>query len=41
MATEKINGIGEVISKYITPELTIGAPVYVNDILRIGDWKTV
>ena len=33
VATEKINGI--------TPELTIGAPVYVDDILGIGDCKTV
>ena len=41
VATEKINGIGEEISTHITPELTIGAPVYVDDILGIGDCKTV
>ena len=41
VATEKINGIGEEISTHITPELTIGAPVYVNDILGISDCKTV
>ena len=41
MATEKINGIGEEISTHITPVLTIGAPVYVDDILGIGDRKTV
>ena len=41
MATEKINDIGEEISTHITPELTIGAPVYVDDILGIGDCKTV
>ena len=39
--SEKINGIGEEISTHITPELTIGAPVYVDDILGIGDCKTV
>ena len=41
VATEKINGIGEEISTHITPELTIRAPVYVDDILGIGDCKTV
>ena len=41
VATEKVNGIGEEISTHITPELTIGAPVYVDDILGIGDCKTV
>ena len=41
MATEKVNDIGEEISTHITPELTIGAPVYVDDILGIGDCKTV
>ena len=41
VATEKINGIGEEMSTHITPELTIGAPVYVDDILEIGDCKTV
>ena len=41
VATEKINGIGEEISTHITPELTIGAPVYVDAILGIGDCKTV
>ena len=41
MATEKINDIGEELSTHITPELTIGAPVYVDDILGIGDCKTV
>ena len=42
LATEKLNGIGEEISTHITPELfTIGAPVYVDDILGIGDCKTV
>ena len=41
VAIEKINGIGEEISTHITPELTIGAPVYVDDILGIGDCKTV
>ena len=41
VATENINGIGEEISTHITPELTIGAPVYVDDILGIGDCKTV
>ena len=40
VATENINDIGEEISTHITPELTIGAPVYVYDILRIGDYKT-
>ena len=35
--------IGEEISTHITPEHTIGAPVYVDDILGIlvGDCKTV
>ena len=41
VATEKICGIVEEISTHITPELTIGAPVYVDDILGIGDCKTV
>ena len=41
VATKKINGIGEKLSTHITPELTIGAPVYVDDILGIGDCKTV
>ena len=41
VATENINGIGEEISTYITPELTIGAPVFVDYILRIGDCKTI
>ena len=41
VATEKINGIGEEISTHITPELTIGAPVYVDDNLGIGDFQTV
>ena len=41
VATEKMNGIGEEISTHITPELIIGAPVYVDDILGIGDCKTV
>ena len=36
VATEKINGIGEEISTHITSELTIGAPVYVDDI-RISE----
>ena len=40
MATEKI-GIGEEISTHITPELTIGAPVYVDYILGTGDYKTI
>ena len=40
MATAKINGHGEEISTYITPELTIGASVYGDDILGIGDCKT-
>ena len=39
VATEKINGLGEEISTHITPEITIGAPVYVYDILGIGDCK--
>ena len=41
VATEKINGIGEEISTHTTPELTMGAPGYVDDILGIGDCKTV
>ena len=41
MATEKINGIGEEISTHNTPELIIGAPLYVDDILGTGDCKTV
>ena len=41
VATEKINGIGEYISTHITTELTKGAPVYVYDILGIGDCNTV
>ena len=41
VATEKINGIAEEISTHITPVLTIGAPVYVDDIFGIGDRKTV
>ena len=40
LCSEKINGIGEEIATYITPELTIGV-VYVDDILGIGDCKTV
>ena len=32
-ATENINGIGEEISTHITPEHTIRASVYVDDIL--------
>ena len=36
-----VNGIGEEISTHITPELTIGASVYVDDILGIGDCKSV
>ena len=39
--TDSINGIGEEISTHITPELTIGAPVYIDDILGIGDCKRV
>ena len=39
--TEKINSRGEEISTHITPELTIGALVYVDDMLGIGDRKTV
>ena len=38
-ATENINGIVEEISTHITPERTIGAPVYVDDILAIDDCK--
>ena len=41
VATKNINGIGEEISTHITRELTIGAPVYVDYILGIGDCKTV
>ena len=41
MATENINGIGEEISTHITPELTIGTTVYVDDTLGIDDCKTV
>ena len=41
LATEKVNGIGEEISTHSTPELTIGAAVYVDDILGIGDRKAV
>ena len=41
VATEKINGIGEEISTHITPELTIGVPVYIDVILGMGDCKTV
>ena len=41
VVTEKINGIGEEISTHITPEITIGSPVYVDDILGIGNCKTV
>ena len=41
VAIEKVNCIGEEISTHITPELTIGAPMYVDDILVIGDCKTV
>ena len=41
VAIEMINGIGEEISTHITPELTIGTPVYIDDILGIGDCKTV
>ena len=33
--------IGEEISTHITQSLLIGAPVYVDDILGIGDCKTV
>ena len=38
---KKINGNGDAISTHITPELNIEAPVYVDDILGIGDCKTV
>ena len=41
VATEKMNGIVEEISRHITSELTIGAPANVEDILGIGDCKTV
>ena len=41
VTTEKINGIGKEISTHITPGRTIGAPVYVDDILGIGDCKTI
>ena len=41
IGTEKMNGIRKEISAHITPELTIGAPVCVDDILEIGDCKTV
>ena len=41
MATEKINDIGEEISTHTTPERTIRAPVYIYNIIGIGDHKTV
>ena len=41
MTTEKIKDIGAEIFTHITPELTIGAPVYADDILGIGECKTV
>ena len=41
VTTEKINDIGEEISTHITPGLTIGTPAYVDNILGIGDCKTV
>ena len=41
VAIEHINGIGEEISTNITPMLIIGAPVYVDDMLGIGNRKTV
>ena len=34
VASEKINSIGEEISTHIPKELTIVAPVYVDDLLR-------
>ena len=42
----RVMGVGrqqqqQEISTHITPELTIGAPVYVDYILGIGDCKTV
>ena len=41
VVTESIIDIVEEISIHIIPELIIGAPVYVDAILGIGDCKTV
>ena len=41
ISTEKVNSIQHVVSALLTPEMTIGAPVYVDDILGIGSLETV
>ena len=41
IATQKINNGIEPISTVLTPELAIGAPVYVDDILGIGGKETI
>ena len=41
ISTEKVNSIQHVVSTSLTPEMTIGAPVYVDDILGIGSVETV
>ena len=40
--TQVVNNIsGKKVSSYITPELGIGVPVYVDDQLGVGDISTV
>ena len=42
VSTQAVNHIsGKRVSSYITPELDIGVPVYVDDILGVGDISTV
>ena len=41
ISTEKVNSIQHVLSTSLTPEMTIGAPVYVDNILGIGSVETV
>ena len=41
ISTEKVNSIKNIISTSISPDLCLGAPVYVDDILGVGSVGTV
>ena len=41
VSTQSVNDIGHSILSLITPEAGIGAPVYVDDILGVGDVSTM
>ena len=41
VSTQSVNDIGHSILSLITPEAGIGAPVYVDDVLGVGDVSTM